>query len=391
MYPNLYYLLREIFGLQVPFLKAIGSAGFFMTLSFIPGGWLWYHELKYKEKKGELNYITKTIIIGRGIHFGRICLHFILGFLAGFKFSGLLVNQSQVHNYNNYLFSRQGSYVGGFLCAIIWAGYTFYENYKSKTPHPQKEVIRIYPHEYVSKGLLVAALSGIIGSKVFGALETWHDFIKHPLANLFSSEGFAFLGGFIVATFAMWIYHYRFSTQRMQMADALAPSIMLSYGLGRIGCQVAGDGDWGINHPAPNPYAWLPNWLWSYDYPHNVLRKGIYIQGCSWDDYCYKLGVPVYPTPLYELFLCLVIVLILLFALRHEKVAGRVSAYCLMLMSIERFFIENIRVDIRYHFLGMQPTQAQILSVLCFCCGIALYFIAPKLNANKTKGSQFFA
>ncbi len=381
MYPNLYYLFKDLFGINAPFLKAIGSIGFFMALGFIPGAWLWSHELKYKGKKGELAYITKTITIGKGINVGLIILHFVLGFIAGFKLIGLLTYQSTIDN--NYLFSLQGSYTGGFVCAIIWSAFTFYEGYTIKQKQPYTSTIHVYPHEYVMRGVIVSAIAGIIGAKIFGVLENWKAFVEDPIGNLFSSEGFAFLGGFIVATFAMWFYHYKFNVQRMRMADALAPSLMLCYALGRIGCQVAGDGDWGINNPKPNPFSWLPNWLWCYDYPHNVLRKGIYMQNCTWDDYCYKLAVPVYPTPLYELILGLIIVLILLFALRHEKVAGRVSAYCLVLMGIERFFIEKIRVDIRYDFLGLHPTQAEILSVFCFCCGVFLYFISPKLNANK--------
>jgi phosphatidylglycerol---prolipoprotein diacylglyceryl transferase len=386
MYPNLYYLFKDLFGINLPFLKAIGSIGFFMALGFIPGAWLWNHELKHKEKKGELTYIIKTITVGKGINAGLIILHFILGFIAGFKLIGLVMHQSTITN--NYLFSLQGSYAGAFICAIIWSVFTFYEGHKTKQEQPYTAITHVYPHEYVMRGVIVSAIAGIIGAKIFGVLENWKALVEDPIGNLFSSEGFAFLGGFIVGTFAMWFYHYKFSVQRMRMADALAPSLMLCYALGRIGCQVAGDGDWGINNPKPNPFSWLPDWLWSYDYPHNVLRKGIYMQNCAWDDYCYKLAVPVYPTPLYELILGLIIVLILLFALRREKVAGHVSAYCLMLMGIERFFIEKIRVDVRYNFLGLHPTQAEILSVFCFCCGVFLHCIAPGLNANKLNSQK---
>ncbi|MFT4156020.1 prolipoprotein diacylglyceryl transferase [Parafilimonas sp.] len=385
MYPNLYYLLKELFGVDLSFLRAVGSVGFFMALGFIPGAWLWAHELKYKEKKGELTYIAKTITVGHGMSGSRTLLHFVLGFIAGFKLVGLVVHQSPVSG--NYLFSWQGSYAGALICAFIWAAFTLYEGYKSKDDQPHAITIHVYPHAYVMRGVIVSAVAGIIGAKIFGALENWSAFVEDPAGSLFSSEGFAFLGGFIVATFAMWVYHYKFNAQRMRMADALAPSLMLCYALGRIGCQVAGDGDWGINNPNPNPFTWLPDWLWSFDYPHNVLRRGIYMQGCTWDDYCYKLAVPVYPTPLYELMLGLIIVAILLCALRREKMAGRVSAYCLMLMGIERFFIEKIRVDVRYSFWGLHPTQAEMLSVFCFCCGVLLYFISPKLNVNKIAGS----
>ena len=50
MYPNLYYLIKELFGISLPFLKAISTAGFFMALAFVPAAWLWEHELKHKEK-----------------------------------------------------------------------------------------------------------------------------------------------------------------------------------------------------------------------------------------------------------------------------------------------------------------------------------------------------
>ncbi len=384
MYPNLYYLIEEFFVISLPFLKAVSTAGFFMALAFVPAACLWEHELKYKEKIGELTYRTETITVGNGINIQRILFHFILGFIGGFKLIGLFTGDTYENN-ADYFFSLQGNLTAGIICGAIWAFVTFYIQYKRRPAVPYNDIEKIYPHEYVPHAILVAALSGIIGAKVFGVLEHWGKFIKDPVHTFFSSEGFAFLGGFIVATFAMWLYHYKFSVQRMRMADALAPALILGYSLGRLGCHIAGDGDWGINNPKPNPLSWLPNWLWSYDYPHNILRKGIYMQGCTWDDYCYKLAVPVYPTPLYELVMGLIIVLVLLFALRREKLAGRVSAYCLMLMGIERFLIEKIRVDVRYDFFGLHPTQAEILAVFCFCCGVLLYFIASVLKANKIK------
>lgn len=381
MYPNLYYLINELFGISIPSLKLVSSAGFFMALAFVPAAWLWSHELKHKEKNGELTYRTEKLLVGKGIYIKRVLFHFFLGFIAGYKLVGLFTTNS-LQNNADYFFSPEGNLVAGIICGAIWALATFYEN-KKQRPTPHEATEKIYPHEYVPHAILVAALAGIIGAKAFGVLENWDTFIKDPLTAFFSSEGFAFLGGFIVATFAMWFYHYKFGVQRMRIADALAPALILGYALGRLGCHISGDGDWGINNPEPNPFKWLPNWLWSYDYPHNILRKGIYMQDCTWNDYCYKLAVPVYPTPLYELMMGFIIVGILLLALRREKMAGRVSAYCLMLMGIERFLIEKIRIDIRYSFLGFHPTQAEILAVFCFCCGVFLYCIAPKLNANK--------
>lgn len=391
MYPNLYYLLKELFGINLPFLKTISCAGFFMALAFIPGGWLWSHELKRKEKNGKLTYITRTIVVGKNTSVGSVIFHFILGFIAGFKLIGLFTLHASIQNNAEYLFSLKGNLIAGFVCAIIWSAVTLYKSYKQRLQKPHEETIQIYPHEYVPGGVLVAAISGVVGAKVFGLLENWNAFLDDPINNIFSSTGFAYLGGFIVATFAMWFYHYRFGVQRMRMADALAPSLMLSYSLGRLGCQIAGDGDWGINSIHPKPFAWLPQWLWSYDYPHNILHKGIYIQNCTWDDYCNKLAVGVYPTPLYELIIGLILFAVLMLMKKRLKLAGRISACYLMFAAVERFFIEKIRVDVRYNFLGLHPTQAQLLSIFCFCCGIFLYIIAPKLNANKKLHKNFNA
>jgi phosphatidylglycerol:prolipoprotein diacylglycerol transferase len=382
MYPNLYYLVKDLFGASIPFLKAVSSAGFFMALAFLPGAWLWEYELKRKEKSGELTYRTETIIVGKGANIKRVLFHFLLGFIAGFKLIGLFTS-SAFQNNADYFFSLQGNLIAGLICGSIWAIATFYISHKQKLSVHHTETQKIYPHEYVPHAILVAALSGIIGAKVFGMFENWNTFIKDPINTFFSSEGFAFLGGFIVATFAMWFYHYKFGVQRMRMADALAPSLMLSYSLGRFGCQIAGDGDWGINNIHPKPFSWLPEWLWSYDYPHNILHKGIYMQNCKWDDYCYKLAVGVYPTPLYELIIGLILFAVLMLIRKRIKLAGRISAFYLMFMAVERFFIEKIRVDVRYNFFGLHPTQAEILAVFCFACGVFLYFMAPKLNANK--------
>ena len=382
MYPNLYYLVKDLFDANIPFFKAINSVGFFIALSFLPGAWLWEYELKRKEKNGELTWYAETVMVGKGPNVNRILFHFFLGFIAGFKLVGLILNQNFGTN-ADYFFSLHGNVVAGIAGGSVWAFTTFYNGYKQPLISPKEETQKIYPHEYVFPAVFVAALSGMIGAKIFGVMENWNQFIDDPVSTFFSSKGFAFLGGFIVAAFAVWFYIYKFGVRRVRIADAIAPSLMLSYSLGRLGCQVAGDGDWGITNLHPKPFAWLPGSLWSYDYPHNILRKGIYIPGCTWDDYCYKLAVGVYPTPLYELIAGLILFAILMLIRKRLKMAGRLSAIYLMFMAMERFFIEKIRVDIRYNFFGFHPTQAEIISVILFLCGVFLYFISPKLKANK--------
>ncbi|TKK67955.1 prolipoprotein diacylglyceryl transferase [Ilyomonas limi] len=383
MYPNLYYACKDVFGISIPVLKAVNSVGFFIAIAFIPGAWMWRYELKRKEKRGELTYRLVTITVGKAAPVSRLLLHFMLGFVAGYKLLYLLLQHNSVVNTSAYIFSWQGSFWGGLIAGSFWVIITWYYGKQEELSQPEVHKIKVWPHECVAKGIIVAGIAGVIGAKLFGIAENWNWFIKAPLNNLFSSEGFAFLGGLIVATFAMWWYHYSWGVQRMRMADALAPSLLLSYALGRLGCQIGGDGDWGITNVHPKPFHWLPDWLWAYDYPHNVANIGVYMKDCTWDNYCYHLAVPVYPTPLYELIAGLLLFGLLLLIRRNITLAGRTSAFYLMLCGIERFFIEKIRVNIRYSMAGFHPTQAEILSVFLFIAGIALYFIAPYLNANK--------
>lgn len=381
MYPNLYYAFRELFGINLPALKAVHCVGFFIAFAFVPGGWLWVHELKYREKTGTLTYIIKTIPARPAINYWRILWHLVLGFVAAYKLAGVFLSHAE-DGAQAYLFSLSGNFAAGIICGIAWAAATYYNERKNNLAYTQPQAVKVYPHQYVPRGVLVAAIAGVTGSKIFGVLEEWSSFIRSPWQILASTEGFNYLGGLIVATFVMWFYHYKFGLQRMRMADALTPTLMLSYAIGRIGCQVAGDGDWGINNPAPAP-AWLPHWLWAYDYPHNIVQKGVYIQGCTWYEYCNKLPVPVYPTPLYECIICIIFSGVLVFMGRKFKLAGRLSGLYLMLAGIERFFIEKIRVNFHYTFWGIHFTQAEALSVVLFICGVVLYAIAPKLPANK--------
>jgi prolipoprotein diacylglyceryltransferase len=158
---------------------------------------------------------------------------------------------------------------------------------------------------------------------------------------------------------------------------------MLAYGIGRIGCQVAGDGDWGIVNTYSKPLSWIPDWLWAYDYPHNVNKEGVPLLNCTWGDYCYHLPAPVFPTPLYEIAMALLLFALLWSIRKKVKVTGRLFAIYLIANGIERFLIEHIRVNTKYDIFGFHPTQAEIISSCLIVFGIFLYLYAPKLWSTK--------
>jgi len=152
---------------------------------------------------------------------------------------------------------------------------------------------------------------------------------------------------------------------------------MLGYAIGRIGCQVSGDGDWGIENTNPKPFNWLPDWMWSYNFPHNVNEAGVRIPGCLDAKYCNQLPVGVYPTSFYETVICLLLFLLLWSLRKKLQIPGTLFALYLILNGIERFFIEKIRVNVRLNIL-FHPTQAEVISSLLFITGVVLWIVLTR-------------
>ncbi len=156
----------------------------------------------------------------------------------------------------------------------------------------------------------------------------------------------------------------------IHVMDAVAPALIMGYAVGRLGCQFSGDGDWGIVNAAATPGWWfLPDWAWSFTYPHNVLNDGIPMEGCLWQ-YCHQLAEPVYPTPIYETFFSLIIFGILWIMRKRFKIAGMLFFLYVLLNGIERFFIEKIRTNPDISILGMEATQAEYVAGLLIVIGL---------------------
>lgn len=182
-------------------------------------------------------------------------------------------------------------------------------------------------------------------------------------------------GGLIVGACTVLYYARKKGIDLIQLCDATAPGLMLAYGVGRLGCQLAGDGDWGvINTAAPTGlFRVLPDWCWSFTYPHNVINEGIPIAGCD-GKYCYELAQGVYPTPLYEATACILLFFLLWSVRKRISIPGQVFSLYLLLNGVERFLIELIRVNSLYHVGTFSFTQAQLISFLLILTGITGWF-----------------
>lgn len=385
MYPNLYYAFKDLFGIDFPPIRFINSFGFFVAISFLVAAALLASELKRKSKLGLLQPTEDEVTVGQPASLGELLLNFLLGFILGYKILALfLLSSEATQDPQTFIFSGMGSWPAGIALGLLFAGLKWWEKKKHQLEKPEKRIVRIWPHDRVGEFTVLALIFGLLGAKLFDIFENWSDFLKNPGAYILSGGGLTFYGGLICATVAIIIYARKHKIPVRHLADAIAPSLMIAYAIGRIGCQVAGDGDWGIENIAVNPYSWLPDWLWSYTYPHNVIEEGVPIAGCT-GKYCMQLPQPVYPTPLYETIVCTVLFFILWFLRKKIRPAGSLFALYLILNGLERFFIEKIRVNNRLNILGFEPTQAEVISLGLVITGTLIWFLLYTKYHNHTR------
>ncbi len=252
MYPDFQYLLHAITGVEMPeWLSLFKTFGFLVALSFLGAAWASASELKRKAKQGLLQPQIHTMEIGRPVSSGELIVSALTGFFIGYKIGGLFGNFATISpDPMGYLFSMSGNFLAGVVGAAILGGLKYYERKKEELPEPVTKQVLVYPHELITEIVVVAAVAGLAGAKIFNALETWDDFIKDPIRSLTSSSGLTFLGGLIMAVVAFYYYSRKHKIPFAHLCDATAPGIMLAYGLGRLGCHFSGDGDWGIYNTA---------------------------------------------------------------------------------------------------------------------------------------------
>lgn len=379
MYPNLYYAFKDLFGVELPGFKLVNTFGFFVALSFIAAAFVLTSELKRKSKEGLLTYKDEKVIVGKPASVLELVLNFLLGFLFGYKLIGAFIERNELIDTQSYILSLRGSWVAGIIGGLVFAFLKWQEKNKVKLAKPEERTVRVWPQDRVGDMVIYAFIFGFIGAKIFHNLENLDDLIRDPFGSLISFSGLTFYGGLIFATIAIWRYCKRNNMNPIVVADAFAPPMILAYGLGRIGCQVAGDGDWGIVNTHPKPFSWLPDWAWAYNYPHNVIGEGMQIPGCS-GQYCAQLPNAVFPTPLYEIITCLLLFAFLWGIRKKIKTPGVLTAIYLIVNGIERFFIELIRVNTKYHFFGINPTQAELIAAFLVITGVVLLIYFTRHN-----------
>lgn len=374
MYPNLYYACKDLFGIELPFLRFLNTFGFFVAIAFGAAATSLAYELKRKSKLGLFKPTEEVHIIGEPAKWHELLTNFLLGFFFGFKFLALFLTASNtVSSPAAYIFSNEGSWPLGLLLGTLFAVQKWREKNKAKLLKPEKRTVRIWPQDRVGDITLLALVFGLAGAKLFDIFENWSDFLLHPSAYLFSPAGLTMYGGLICAALAIGIYSRKHQIGFLPLSDAIAPGLMLAYGIGRLGCHFAGDGDWGIISDLSQKPFFLPDWAWSYSYPHNVLEAGVPIANCA-GPYCTQLTQGVFPTPLYEACFSILLAFILFGLRKSVKKSGLLFSIYLIFNGLERFTIEKIRVNNQLSLFGFHPTQAEVISIVLLLTGLVLLF-----------------
>ncbi len=181
----------------------------------------------------------------------------------------------------------------------------------------------------------ITGLSGLAGARLYHLLESPADFFADPWRLLFSTMGFAWFGAVIGGFVALVSLARRYRMKILLMLDVASPAAAVGYGIGRIGCLISGDGDYGIPTSLP----------WGMSFPNGLVPT----------------TQRVHPTPIYE-FLAALVIAHFLWRIGRRAVggtrpAGEVFGWYLIMTGVARFLVEFIRINPR-SFFGLSNAQA---------------------------------
>jgi phosphatidylglycerol---prolipoprotein diacylglyceryl transferase len=388
MFPNFYHLFKDLFGVEACALVYINTFGFFVAVAFLVANYVMILDLKRKEKLGDVVGMPGKHWVGVMPKMADYVGNAVLGFIFGWKFLYLIVNSCDFFDDpQSKILSSDGSVGMGLVVAAIAVGLKYFDALKTKKKHPEPklEEMTIHPYQRMGNITIIAAISGILGAKIFDHMEHWEEFIENPLGMFLNPfSGLTFYGGLIFGAIAVLWYASKVNIHWRHMLDVGGPGMMLSYGVGRIGCHMSGDGDWGIVNSKQNP-GWLPDWLWAYDYPNNVAKICDPETGmrCA-EGVRPLLSSPVWPTPIYEAMAGILLFFVLWKLRTRIKIPGALFCVYLILAGFERFWVEKIRVNAVYEIMGNEITQAEIISVLLMVIGVlGLWYFSKHREIKK--------
>jgi phosphatidylglycerol---prolipoprotein diacylglyceryl transferase len=174
------------------------------------------------------------------------------------------------------------------------------------------------PVDWAYEIVFAALAGGVVGARGYFVIQNYSQVEHNLTGSIFSGSGLVWYGGAIGGAIGVLLWMRWRRVLELVMLDMCATALALGYALGRIGCQVSGDGDYGIRSKLP----------WAMGYPHGTVPT--------------PPGVTVQPTPIYET-VTMGLVALALWHLRERVRPGVVFALYLLLSGLERLLVEFIR------------------------------------------------
>jgi len=197
------------------------------------------------------------------------------------------------------------------------------------------------PTDWAYEVIFAGLVGGVIGSRVDFLLQNWDEVSDDLFGNVFSGSGLVWFGGLVGGAVGVVLWAWRRGFLGLQLLDVCAVPLALGYAIGRLGCQVSGDGDYGSGSDLP----------WAMSYPDGTVPTA--------DE--------VHPTPIYE-SLSVGLIALGLWHLRGRLAPGGVFAFYLLAVGLERLLVEFIR---RNDDLALGLTLPQLVSVALIAAGAA--------------------
>jgi phosphatidylglycerol:prolipoprotein diacylglycerol transferase len=201
-----------------------------------------------------------------------------------------------------------------------------------------------------------ALVGGIVGSRIYFLVQNYDSVKNDLLGNLFSGSGLVWYGGLIGGALGVLLWAWYRDLLGLALLDLAAPALALGYAIGRCGCQLSGDGDYGKAWSGP----------WAMSYPNGTVPTDQTVQ----------------PTPIYET-LAMGLGAWLLWQLRDRYRTGVLFAIYLVYAGVERFLVEFLR---RNDTVAVGLTGPQLESLVIMSVGVIWILAVRRRYGTLSRG-----
>jgi phosphatidylglycerol---prolipoprotein diacylglyceryl transferase len=238
---------------------------------------------------------------------------------------------------------------------------------------------RGYRGEWASTLVVWSAISGGVGSRIYDIIDNWPHYAANPLDMIFSSAGFVWYGALMGIAIASYFVARYYRIPWLVLTDMAVPGLAIGHAIGRIGCLLSGDGDWGT----------VSNLPWAMAYPNAIVgwngQTVLKLDSHNHLVSAFYPGVRVHPAPVYETILYTGVFLVLWSLRKKPHVDGQIVYLYLILAGACRFLVEFVRVNPRVLW-GL--SEAQLIALVMVAIGVTAYAWSKATAFPKTAAHQ---